>query len=275
MADAAGSMGQPDAGCSSGGGDCRPGQGGTATARLRLAPAPPAPARLISRWLLAARARFLLGGVVAHGDPGRREVALTFDDGPSAEHTPAVLALLRERRVPATFFMLGRHVGEHPGIARAAAAGHEIGFHSQDHERGAVASLAAFREDLSRCRAVIDRELGVVPRLYRFPWGAPGAVSAREVLALEGLTCVHWSGSAEESLDAPSLARRLGRHLTPGAILLLHDGVAPNSVQPRPRTQTLLALPLILDEIAARGLRPVTVSALLRLGPPPPPRTQR
>jgi len=242
---------------------------------LFLAPALPAPVRAARWWLLAAQSRLVRGGVVVHGDPRRREIALTFDDGPSEEHTPAVLALLGERQVPATFFMLGRHVEAHPGIARAVAAGHEIGFHSQDHARGSVASFAAFREDLLRCRAVIDRELGVAPRLYRFPWGTPGALTAREVLAREGLTCVHWSGSVTESLDAPALAQRLGRHLTPGAILLLHDGLAPNSVNLRPRTQMVLALPSILDEIAARGLRPVTVSTLLRLAPAPPPRISR
>ena len=239
------------------------------TARIIARP-PPAPLRVAHRWLLAARARFLLGGVVVHGDPRRREIALTFDDGPSAEHTPVVLALLGEHKVPATFFMLGRHVSEHPEIARAVAAGHEIGFHSQDHERGSVASLAAFREDLGRCRAVIERELNVVPRLYRFPWGDHGAVTAREVFALAGLTCIHWSGSIKESLGALQMAKRLGRHLIPGAILLLHDGLAPNSAHRGPRTEMLSALPLILDEIASRGLEPVTVSRLLRLDPAPP-----
>jgi peptidoglycan/xylan/chitin deacetylase (PgdA/CDA1 family) len=206
----------------------------------------------------------LLRGVVMHGPP-RPEVALTFDDGPSRAHTPAILDVLRDRGARATFFVLGSHVEQEPEIARRVAAEHEIGCHSYAHARAAVQSLDAFRADLDRCREVLSRELGVAPRYYRFPWGDPGRISPRYVEEELGMECIHWSGGGgEERYDAEDLARHVARALEPGAILLLHDGLAPGSVYPRPRDTTVAALPLILDAIAAAGLRPVTVSELLR-----------
>ena len=216
----------------------------------------------VRRMLLELKGRHALGGAVAIG-PARPEVALTFDDGPDPAWTPAVLDILSARRVRATFFLLGLHVERGPDLARAVAAAHEIGCHSYGHARATVSSLEAFRSDVARFRAAARGLAGDV-RFYRFPWGDRGVVQPADVLALEGMTCVHWSASAgDDTLDADRIVARIERRLEPGAILLLHDGVAPGSVRRKSREETVRALPRLLDAIEARKLRPVTVGELL------------
>lgn len=222
----------------------------------------PSPRWLVRRALLGLKGRLLLGGAAMYG-PLRPEIAVTFDDGPTSAYTPQILDILSAHRARATFFVLGMHVEREPDLARRVAAEHEVGCHSYSHARETVRTLDAFRADVARCKDVMQRELGVVPRHYRFPWGDPGAIAPADVMRLEGMTCVHWSGSGEERFDADRIARSLGHLIEPGAILLLHDGLAPGSLYPRPRDQTVAALPRVLDAIAARGLRPVTLRELL------------
>lgn len=190
-------------------------------------------------------------------------VALTFDDGPSPEHTAQILDILAARGVRATFFVLGANVEREPELARRVAKEHELACHSFDHARGVVRDLATFRADLARCRDVFERVVGAQPRFYRFPWGDPGSIRPKEVRALEGLVCVHWSASGEERGSPERIVRSIERRLEPGAILLLHDGLAPGSVYPTPRDATVAALPGVLDAIERRGYRAVTLSELL------------
>ena len=205
----------------------------------------------------------MLGGAVALG-PREPRVALTFDDGPDATWTPPILDILAAREVRATFFLLGVHIEREPELARRVAAAHEIGCHSYGHVRSGVTSLEAFRADVARFRAVAEKELGASARFYRFPWGDRGLVRPADVLALEGMRCVHWSASGgDDTLDADSIVARIERLLDKGSIVLLHDGVAPGSVRRQSRGETVRALPRVLDVIAARGLTPVTVGELL------------
>lgn len=203
----------------------------------------------------------LFGGTLI--GPKRRAVALTFDDGPSAEHTPAILDELERRGARATFFALGRHVEAQPELARRIAHGHELAIHSFDHERGTVADRRRFADDVRRCRDLFMRVTGRAARLYRFPWGDPGVIRPADV-AEQGLEPVLWTFSShDDTLEADAIVRRVDAHLEPGAIVLLHDALAPNSVAPRRRDATVQALPAILDLVAARRWAPVTVSELL------------
>jgi peptidoglycan/xylan/chitin deacetylase (PgdA/CDA1 family) len=215
------------------------------------------------RLWLSAKQKTVLGGAIAMG-PARRQVALTFDDGPDPTWTPPILDILAAHRVRATFFLLGAHLERAPDLARQIAATHEIGCHSYAHARASVASLADFRADVARFRGVADRELGVEARFYRFPWGDRGRVQPADVLALERMRCVHWSASGgDDTLDADRIVARITRRLHGGAIVLLHDGVAPGSVRRQTRDETVRALPGVLAAIRARGLEAVTLSELL------------
>jgi len=187
----------------------------------------------------------------------RRHVALTFDDGPDPRGTPAFLTALRERRVRATFFLLGECVTRWPALARELVeAGHEVGVHGWDHRclarRGPRAPLA----ELVRALDAIANLTGSVPRWYRPAYGLATLTTLREARRL-GLTPVLWTNWGcdwTRRASAESVLRTVTRGLGGGATVLLHDcpagGAAPDAWR-----ATLGALPRLLDHCAERGLQ--------------------
>jgi len=115
----------------------------------------------------------LFGPFVCHGARWRRCVALTFDDGPDARSTPALLELLREANVQAVFFCVGERVAANPELAaRIVRAGHLLENHSYAHNKLTnIFSVARLRADLARTQAVIEQATGIVPRWFRPPIG--------------------------------------------------------------------------------------------------------
>jgi peptidoglycan-N-acetylglucosamine deacetylase len=187
-------------------------------------------------------------------------VALTFDDGPDPDATPAVLDALAAGGARGVFFLLGEQVEAHPDLARRVAQeGHVVALHGFRHiEHDELG--AAVRADLERGAAAIEAATGVRPSLYRPPYGRfseESYAAAREL----GLTAVYWSGwgSDWEPIPAERIADTAIRDLTPGAIVLLHDS-ARYAVRPS-AAPTAAALPAILAAMRARGLQPVTVPA--------------
>lgn len=169
-------------------------------------------------------------------------VALTFDDGPSAGLTPGLLDLLAERRVPATFFMVGERIDSAPGAARQVAArGFAIANHTYRHEQLTGLSDSAIRATIRRTRRAAD-DAGVrMTRLVRPPYGAINA-RVRSVVSGMGLVPVLWTVDPQDwrtgrSSDAiaSSVLSQLRPHGT--NVVLLHDGVAnsPRSVAAVPR----------------------------------------
>lgn len=202
--------------------------------------------------------------VYARGPVERREVALTFDDGPNPESTPRVLALLAEHGVKATFFVVGEKALAHPELVRAIArAGHGVGVHGHVHDRLYALRSARFVErDLARAAGAVRDALGVAPTLFRPPVGfVSGAVAVAAERA--GLTLV---GFSARTLDgragaAPaSVLARATRALENGAILLMHDAAERDDHEPA----CLAILGELLARLAARGLVAVTVDALKR-----------
>jgi len=194
-------------------------------------------------------------------------LAITFDDGPDPLTTPTLLDLLERRGHRATFFVIGRRAAEHPALcADIARRGHTLGNHSFAHSwLGPARGPAALRADLDSAAATLERATGARPRFYRPPMGIlspPVASMARAA----GVEVVGWSASAQDGIASATVAgslRRLRRGLRPGAILALHDGAERGDR--RPIAPALL--PLLLDEIEARGLRSVTLDDLLAPGP--------
>ncbi len=183
-------------------------------------------------------------------------VALTFDDGPDPAFTPRFLAVLAARRVHATFFLLGPMVQAAPQLAAdIAAAGHEIGVHGWEHRYATVRGPGALHDDLARACDTIATATGVVPRLYRPPYGvlSAGALIAARRLGLRPILWSSWGrewapGATPESVQA-TLASTLGG----GGTVLLHDSEA--TAPPGTAGAALGALPWLLDECARRGLR--------------------
>jgi peptidoglycan/xylan/chitin deacetylase (PgdA/CDA1 family) len=227
---------------------------------------PPQPPAKGVNWRLSARVEHAVptGDAVGSGGGGAREVALTFDDGPSA-YTSQVLDILDQHGVKATFFVVGRNAQLNPHLMRRAVeSGHEIGNHTWSHTALTVLKKrAARRQEVEGATDVVRAAIGHKPLLFRPPYGAMRPGTNREVREL-GMLPVVWSVDARDydpRVTEKTLIARVTRALRPGSIILLHDGGGD-------RAKTVKALPAILAAVAKAGYRPVTVTQLLNDAPP-------
>ena len=186
-------------------------------------------------------------------------VALTFDDGPNPDATPAILDALGERGVKATFFTLGRHAERWPELVRRVAdEGHAVGNHGYFHRKLHRRSPHYVREDLRLGTETIERASGVHPRWFRAPHGfrSPWVVA---IARRFGQETVGWSLGVwdSERPGADVIAQRTIEGARPRSILLLHDGDGYDPAGDR--TQTAQAVPSIVDALHQRGYRFVTL----------------
>ncbi|HXP28711.1 MAG TPA: polysaccharide deacetylase family protein, partial [Solirubrobacteraceae bacterium] len=154
---------------------------------------------------VAAIGRYLLPGLAAAMPALRRPLgvedatadgggyALTFDDGPHAQGTPAVLDVLADAHVSATFFLVGEQIARNPSLPREiVAAGHGIGLHCDRHRNLLRLAPWQVREDIARAQAAIEDTTGLTPALYRPPYGVLNATALK--LARErGWRTLLWS----------------------------------------------------------------------------------
>ena len=188
-------------------------------------------------------------------------VALTFDDGPDPDCTPAVLDALAEAGACAVFFVVGEQVEAHPELARRVADdGHVVALHGFRHVEHDELG-AGVRADLERGAAAVAAATGADPLLYRPPYGRFSEEYYRAAVEL-GLRPVYWSGWGGDwdPIPAERIADLAIRDLVPGAILLLHDS-ARYATRPS-AAPTAEALPAILAAMRERDLEPVTVPAV-------------
>lgn len=189
---------------------------------------------------------------------GGRGWALTFDDGPHAQGTPAALELLARHRAPATFFLVGEQVQRNPSLAREIlAAGHAIGLHCHRHRNLLRLAPWQVREDIARARAAIEDAAGASPELYRPPYGVLNAAALRIARASGWRTLLwsHWGRDWEARATPDSIAARVTAGAGEGAVLLLHD--ADDYGAPGCWRRTVQALPRVLATMAERGFEPV------------------
>jgi peptidoglycan/xylan/chitin deacetylase (PgdA/CDA1 family) len=201
------------------------------------------------------RNSLLFGPTLTRLRSADRAVALTFDDGPNPNATPAILDALGERDVRATFFILGRHAERWPDLVRRVAdEGHALGNHGYYHRKLHFKSPRYVRTDLELGTARIESAAGSRPRWFRAPHGfrSPWVTPIARSL---GQRTVGWSLGVWDS-DRPGedvIADRTVGGARPGSILLLHDG---DGYDPDgDRTQTARALPRIIDRLSERGFR--------------------
>lgn len=202
-----------------------------------------------------------LGRTDWRGRTDTSAVALTFDDGPSAD-TERVLDVLAAYDLRATFFMLGRQVELFPQIARRVIEeGHEVGNHSYSHPIYLYRSASETRKQLERAQETITCITGTRPHFARPPCGVrtPAYFAAARRL---GLRTVQWSvaGFDWKKLTGAQIASRVLRDIEPGSVILLHDG---DSNGKRDRRATVAALPIIIEGLQSRGLNVVPLSHLL------------
>ncbi len=191
-------------------------------------------------------------------------VALTFDDGPDPEVTPAILDLLDSHGAKASFFCIGSRAERQPALVREIVRrGHSVENHSFRHSHVfACYSLGAFRREIGRAQAVLGADSGATPRFFRAPMGfrnpflAPALVEA-------GLRYVSWTRRGfDTACRKPEVVlRRLTRDLAEGDILLLHDGSSARTAEGEP--VSLGVLEELLPLLEARGLRAVSLPMAL------------
>ncbi len=190
--------------------------------------------------------------------PAVEGVAITFDDGPHPEGTPAVLELLARAGACATFFMIGEQVARRPQLAAAvASAGHVVALHGHRHRLQLRLAPGELDDDLRRGRETIAAAIGSEPRLHRPPYGiysAHGLAAARRA----GMTPLLWSrwGKDWRRFTTPErISARATEDIAAGDVILLHDADFYSSKNSH--EHTVQALKLILGELDRRRLATV------------------
>lgn len=201
----------------------------------------------------------VFGEALGHLPTTRRQISLTFDDGPNPEATPLILDALAELGVKATFFILGAHAERWPELVhRVASEGHQIGNHGYFHRKLHLKSPAYVKRDLTLGKRAIERAAGVTPRFFRAPHGfrSPWVNAIAHSL---GERTIGWSLGVWDS-DQPgveAIVKRTIEGTKPGSIILLHDGDGYNANGDR--RQTAEAVPEIILGLREKGYEFVTL----------------
>lgn len=163
--------------------------------------------------------------MISRGNPVNRQVALTFDDGPSPLSTLILLDLLARHKLTATFFVVGEKAAAHPElIAAILEQGHSIGNHSLRHDLFLMLRTSkALQEDIHTTQEIL-KKYGIIPLVFRPPVGITNPRLGR-VLARENLVAISYSCQAFDrgNRNVRNLADKILRRLRPGDIILLHD----------------------------------------------------
>lgn len=192
---------------------------------------------------------------VARALPGARGVALTFDDGPHPEGTPAILDRLAAHGARATFFVVGEQVQRRPALlARILADGHRLALHGHRHRLQARLTPAQVAEDLTRGRAAIEDAVGLTVGWHRPPYGvySPAGLRAARAAGLRPLLWSRWGKDWRKFTTPARIAARATDSLLPGDVILLHD--ADFYSARGSHRHTAVALELICVELGARKL---------------------
>lgn len=237
-------------------GSAGPGAGSRGSGALAANPAPRAAAP--ARPAAAVRPAPPKGPFIpqlSHGDPSRKWVAITIDDGPHPAYTPKLLAELKQANVHATFFVVGMMAAKYPDLVKAeAAAGHQIGTHSYTHPHMRQLSAAQVRGELARGADVIARITGKRPDAFRPPYGEKNDFVLNTATSL-GLTLVLWSVYSGDSAGKKpdQIKQTVFKEARNGSIILLHDGYG----------YTPKVLPALLEGLKRRGFQFVTIDQLI------------
>ena len=189
------------------------------------------------------------------GDPHKKEIALTFDDGPHTGYTARLLAVLKQYNVKATFFVVGEQAEKHPDLIDAEiAAGDSVGNHTYDHVSLVKIPQDYVSTEIKACGEVLDSITDRNPHLFRPPGGVYDPRIAETAEAL-GYTTVLWTDDPGDyaSPGADVILSRTLAKASNGGIILLHDGIQ----------QTVDVLPQLIQILRNRGYKFVTVDQML------------
>ena len=210
------------------------------------------------------------GYVIRQFGAAKKRIALTFDDGPDPEWTPQVLDILRAEHVPATFFVIGSNAEANPGlITRILADGNELGSHTYTHPNLSDIPPEAVSLELNATQRLLEALTGRSVRLFRPPYlGDAEPTDADEIEPVEVAQDMGYVAVGEHvdpvDWELPGVGKIVTRTMdqvhgaksdSPRNIILFHDAGGD-------RSQTVAALPVIIEKLKAEGYRFVTVSDL-------------
>ena len=200
-----------------------------------------------------------------------KKIAISFDDGPDPQWTPKILDILKEKKAPGVFFIIGDQANKRPDILkREFAEGHEIGNHTFTHPKFDEISHTQIRWELNLTQRLIESTLDVKTILFRPPYGIdhqpeyaeevaqlPLAQEMGYLIVGQRIDPDDWSLRNGKPIPAKEIVESVLRQAGNGNIILLHDGGGD-------RTQTIEALPQIIDALRNKGYQLVSVSDLIR-----------
>jgi len=174
-------------------------------------------------------------------------VAITFDDGPTADHTPRILDVLRRFDVPATFFFQGSNVNRNPDLVRRAhAEGHQVAGHGIEHVSALKLSSPEVMRDAETCHELLERVVGTrLPRYFRPPYGDM-TLGGLRLLSRGGFRIAYWTYDSNDSFvkSAAEIEQRFRTEPPlPGGVVLFHDDYG----------LTAEALPAVIEFLRSRG----------------------
>lgn len=197
---------------------------------------------------------------ISSGNPGRKQIALSFDDGPLPVYTHNILEILRLHQVQAAFFCIGKRVEEQEALFKQIyAEGHVIGNHSFSHHLWFdLFSSAKMEKDLRRMSDTMHKAVGVKPLLFRPPYGVTNP-NLRKAVQKNGFTAIGWNVRSLDTVikNQQKLLKKVTGRLKPGAILLFHDS----------GKATVQVLSAFISHCKEQGYEIVRLDKLLNLEP--------
>jgi peptidoglycan-N-acetylglucosamine deacetylase len=189
-----------------------------------------------------------------------KEVALTFDDGPSETYTRQILKILKENNIRGTFFFVGKNVAAYPQIVKEVYySGSVIGNHTYSHSHLNRLNGDDIEQEITKNSALIKKTIGVSPLLFRPPYGACSNGSVRVAKNLN-LKTIMWTAMVDDyhvdRTSAEKIASEILALVHPGAVIGLHDGGGN-------REKTVKALQIIITSLQKKGYEFVTIPELL------------
>lgn len=210
-------------------------------------------------------ANHFYGPVFSEVHTSQKLVALTFDDGPNPPYTGQILDVLKEKQVPATFFVIGKNAKKYPDLVRRIAAeGHQLGNHTYNHIDLLKADRPTIVGEVENTNNVIAGIIGYAPHVVRPPHGFRDAV-VMDIMAEHKLKVVEWSVASRDWVNpgVEVIAERTLGKVKNGSVILLHDG--DGIAGELPRAQTVAAARIIIDKLTAQGYKFVTVDEILKV----------
>jgi peptidoglycan/xylan/chitin deacetylase (PgdA/CDA1 family) len=198
-------------------------------------------------------------GVLFYGDTSRREIALTFDDGPHPRDTPQVLDVLAKHNVHATFFLVGQYVEQYPHLVKQIhQSGHQLALHCYRHITFPMENASTLREQLDRTRDAIANICGISSETMRNVRPPYGFFTAKTVSLLNewGYRLVIWNSIPQHWMQPTSWSvKEVLDEVIPGSVIVLHDGHGHGK-------KVAQILDAIIPKLKAQGFEFVTIEQM-------------